>query len=260
MAQGAAEGGRIIFLWYADGGPPPVEGHPCAGRDPAPFICAFGRSLEECQLKVQGFLDAWYADFNVVFTLVKPAYPPFYSVVITSDGAWCNQGPTIAGAAEMPANCPDVPNAVSYAFLCGRDPKLCATLIAQEQAHTAGLAHTWSPSDVMFPWFVDEISGFENAENGVLDGLCRTQQNSYSMMIERLGRWPGGAKPSALAGRGPFGGADSNAGMGACQVGLRPVTAESYLPWLLPGLVAGLARRRATHWSRSAGSASFHSR
>lgn len=186
-----------IFLWYADGGPAPSEGPPCGGKNPPAFSCGYGESVDDCKRQVQTHLDEWYADFNVVFTFTKPTSGPYYTVIITSSGGWCDQANVIGGVA--PINCRDLEGGTAYAFQCGRSAKTCAAIIAQEQGHTVGLAHTASRADVMYPAVQPVSEGFENKQNVVSGTLCRTNQNSYDLMAERLGLWNGGPKPS------PFG-------------------------------------------------------
>src|SRR5687767_13196200 len=71
MAAAAAEPSQI-YLWYADGSPPPMAmPAPCKNTPPA-YRCSFGTSMEDCRRQVQAVLDRWYADFNVVFTWSQP--------------------------------------------------------------------------------------------------------------------------------------------------------------------------------------------
>jgi hypothetical protein len=184
-----------VFLWFADGGEPPVAGPPCAGRRPPAYECAFGDSVDDCRRQVIALLDRWYADYNLVFTQGGPSGAQ-QSVVITTDGDWCAQEPSTGGLA--PVLCEPAEGTTVYAFQCGRDPHTCASIIAQEHAHTMGLAHTGSPSDVMFPGIGPSSDGFEPRENAVRGSACRATQNSHALMGQRLGRWPGGRKPSLL--------------------------------------------------------------
>lgn len=184
---------KVVFLWFADGGPAPMEGSPCAGKTPTAYTCAFGSSVDDCKRQVMAHLDRWYEDFNVVFTFTKPVSGPHYTVIVTSDGAWCDQGSGIGGLA--PINCLDLDGGTAYAFVCRRAAKTCASIIAQEQAHTVGLAHTLSRADVMYPIVQATSEGFEDKENQVESALCRATQNSHALMAERLGRWTGGNKP-----------------------------------------------------------------
>ena len=129
-----------IYLWYADGNAPPSEERVCAGKTPPPYKCSFGTSVEDCKRKVQAYLDRWYAEMNVTFTFKKPTSGIYYTVVVSSDGQWCGQGSGVGGVA--PINCSDLEGHTCYAFLCATNAKMCATIIAQEQAHMVGLAHT----------------------------------------------------------------------------------------------------------------------
>jgi hypothetical protein len=187
-------GATRVFLWFADGGDPPVAGAPCAGRRPPAYECAFGESVDDCRRQVLALLDRWYADFNVVFSMSPGGAQQ--SVVITTSGDWCDQLPSTGGLA--PVLCEPAEAATVYAFQCGRDAHTCASIIAQEHAHTIGLAHTGSPSDVMFPGVGPGSDGFEPRENAVSGSACRPTQNSHALMGARLGRWSGGRKPSPL--------------------------------------------------------------
>ena len=158
---------KRIVLWYADGGPAPVRGAPCGRAKPPAYSCEFGRTPRDCARQVQVFLDRWYADFNVTFTYEKPTRGRFYTVVVTSAGTtWCGADfpPGVAGVAPVRSDCGDKRSGVAYAFVCGKDAKSCASVIAQEQAHLVGLQHTQSVVDVMCPIAVAEVSGFEDRE------------------------------------------------------------------------------------------------
>ena len=99
--------------------------------------------------QVQAYLDQWYADFNIVLTLQKPTSGDFYAEVVTSQGDWCGY---YAQAGVAPWCDCDQNGGTAYAFcLPGLRAKDCAAAIAQEQAHLVGIAHTASPTDVMYP-------------------------------------------------------------------------------------------------------------
>ena len=65
---------KVIYLVYADGKTPlpSTNYNACSGLAPK-FDCTFGTSLLDCQQQIQAYLDRWYADFNVVFTLTRPS-------------------------------------------------------------------------------------------------------------------------------------------------------------------------------------------
>lgn len=189
---------KVFYLAYADGKPLPKTAiNACDGTAPA-FSCAFGESLAECQRKIQVYLDRWYADFNLVFTLTRPTRGSFYTEVISSGGgAWCSLPPQVAGVA--PFLCRDLSGGVSYTLSGGESAKQTAIIIAQEQAHLVGLQHTTSQRDLMNPTICTDCDGFEDVVNTVKGDNCsQPTQNSYRMMLERLGGWPGGPKPSAF--------------------------------------------------------------
>ncbi len=187
---------RVFYLFYPDG-KTPSGSMICPGMPPA-YTCSFGgtEGVLGCQKRVQTFLDKWYADFNVIFTLKRPTSGPFYTEVITNGGSWCGHGPAVGGIA--PFACVDQNGNTCHAFQCGSSARTCAIVIAQEQAHLVGLEHTASQADVMNPTVCMSCDGFQNAESPVVDSRCRmTRQNSYQMMLSRLGPWPAGtAKPS----------------------------------------------------------------
>jgi len=176
----------VIYLAYAAGAAPK-------------FVCQFAPTLKACQQQIQAYLDRWYADFNVVFTLTRPTSGWYYTEVISSGGgAWCGAKENVGGIA--PFLCNDLAGGVSYTFSGGRTAKETAVIIAQEQAHLVGLEHSASTHDVMYPTICSDCDGFENLDNKVQGDVCgRPQQNSYQLLHDRLGAWQGGVKPT------PFG-------------------------------------------------------
>ena len=190
---------RVVYLAYADGKAlPQTEVNACSGIAPK-FVCKFAPTLEDCQRQIQTYLDKWYADLNIVFTLTRPTSGRFYTEVISSGGgAWCGLDSRVAGVA--PFLCKDIYGGVAYTFMGGESAKQTAIIIAQEQAHLVGLEHTVSDNDLMQPTICHDCDGFENANNVVKDDRCgRTQQNSHGLMMERLGAWKGGPKPAVFA-------------------------------------------------------------
>ena len=209
-----------LWLWYADGNPMPMDGLYCLGAKPPAFTCSYGATVADCQRQVQGYLDAWYADFNLVFTLTRPANgETYYPMVISSDGNWCQQTRTEAGLAP-PNGCIDNPKIAAIAFECGQSAHACATIIAHEHGHLVGLEHTDSATDVMNPIIQAPPTavGFDNKSNPISKSITTDEdpcvlgfQNSYQMMLKTLGAWPSGTtKPSPL-GSVPDAGADAGA-------------------------------------------------
>jgi hypothetical protein len=174
---------RVIYLWFADGTAPPTRDDLCHGARPPPYSCSLAGSRTECQAAVQGYLDRWYASFGVRFTSVAPPESVAHdTVVISTDGRWCGSVP--AGLAQ--STCDPLPSGTAWAFACGESAEQCAAIVAQEQAHLLGLEHTDSPLDLMFNPVCRDCVGFENRPNRVVSGRCRSIQNSFALMTERL--------------------------------------------------------------------------
>ncbi len=207
-----------VWLWYADGGPMPDFSEYCSEiRNPPAYKCNFvssptGSNVADCQSEVQRYLDDWYKDFNVVFTLTRPPTGDYYLVVITSGWPACAQeaadrtGGVAAnegGIAPFNMNCVDNVNQTAIAIQCGTNAHDCATIIAHEHAHLVGLVHTTGGDDVMHASVQETSDGFRNESlSTVLDwsNNCSTaKQNSYRQMLDALGPWPGGAKPSLFS-------------------------------------------------------------
>jgi len=201
LTSGAGTSGdaKVFYLQYADGtSAPKADYDACKGIAPK-FECSFAPTVVECQRQIQAYLDAWYADFNVIFTFTKPTSGSYYTEVVSSGGgAWCGSGSKTAGVA--PFLCKDLKSGVAYTFQGGRNAKETAIIIAQEQAHLMGLEHTDSSRDLMNPSICTNCNGFLDEDTPVTGDKCdREKQNSYQMMKKALGAWGGGPKPS------PFG-------------------------------------------------------
>jgi len=188
----------VFYLRYADG----TETHKgnydaCTGTVPK-FECGFAPTLVECQRQIQAYLDDWYKDFNIIFTLTQPTKGKYYTEVISSGGgAWCKVDSKVAGVA--PFLCKDLQGGVAYTFQGGQNARETAVIIAQEQAHLLGLEHTTDPHDIMFPTISADTMGFVDGDSGVTGDRCdRPNQNSYKMVKKALGAWPGGPKPSVF--------------------------------------------------------------
>jgi hypothetical protein len=187
---------KVIYLVYADGTQLPNTAYDaCTGAAPK-FNCTFGSSLLDCQRQIQTYLDRWYADFNVIFTLTRPSSGNYYTEVVSSGGgAWCGVASTVAGVA--PFLCQDLHGGVAYTLDGGGSAHDTAVIIAQEQAHLLGLEHVSDTNDIMYPYICQNCDGFENQAVATTADRCdRETQNSYQMMLSALGAWSGGTKPS----------------------------------------------------------------
>src|SRR5262249_26272512 len=151
LGNGGGNDPAVFYLEYADGTKQPsVNYDACPGAVAPKFDCTFAATLADCQRQIQSYLDRWYADFNIIFTLTRPASGKYYTEVVSSGGgAWCNVANNVAGVA--PFLCKDLGGGVAYTFEGGASAKQTAVIIAQEQAHLLGLEHTSSAHDIMLP-------------------------------------------------------------------------------------------------------------
>ena len=257
-----------LWLWYADGKAAPVDNQFCSDIPPA-YKCNFGTGMEsspmdDCRQQVQALLDAWYKDFNLLFTLTRPPSGDFYTVIITSGWAKCqNELPPLETGMDpsmeagiAPGNgCVDNWGATALAIECGNNAHDCATIIAHEHGHLVGLEHTASRTDVMYSTILATAAGFDNTSDAAVDDQCslpNQKQNSYQTMLTTLGAWPGGIKPGLFASIPDAGAPDlptADSGKtptGSGSVGHTPVGSElDSGVTVVPGFdAAGLARPR----------------
>lgn len=205
--QAAAGKPAYVWLWYADGSALPTYSQYCGDLTPPAYQCNFGSSLDGCRSQVQSFLDTWYKDFNLVFTLSRPSTSDYYTIVVTSSWPQCKaEAADLTGGVSAdegglaPGNCMNNPGQTALAIECGKNAHDCATIIAHEHGHLVGLVHSTDPTDVMYPsvrstntGFVDEtVTAIQDASNTCQAG----KQNSYQQMLSGLGAWTGGPKPS----------------------------------------------------------------
>jgi Matrixin len=206
--QAAAGKTAYVWLWYADGSAIPTYSQYCGDLTPPAYKCNFGSSLDNCKSQVQSFLDKWYEDFNLVFTLTRPPSHDYYTIVITSGWPQCQAevadltgGVAADEGGVAPGNC--VNNfGTALAIECEKNAHDCATIIAHEHAHLVGLVHTTNPTDVMYPSVRSASAGFVDETMTVAQDTAsacvagKPTQNSYQQMLSALGAWPGGPKPS----------------------------------------------------------------
>ena len=201
-----ASGPRVLYVAYADGGPKPdvsrTLNYICTGTAPA-FECTWDPGgVDACKRRIQARLDVAYQDFDLVFTFQRPTSGLFDTSLVTSNGDWCKEAPANFGGITR-SGCDVVSGGISYALRCGAnfaDPAgACAFIIAHEHGHLIGLMHTAGTADIMRTSVCDTCGVFAKEDNKVRGPDCRTTQNSYGMMLDRIGAWTGGAKPDPFA-------------------------------------------------------------
>lgn len=192
-----AHAARTVFLFFPDGATPVPEGRSCKGHKvPPAYGCSFGglAGTDGCKGEIQGFLDRMYAGFDVEFTTTLPTTGPFYTIVINASWPECAESERENGVADL--SCNDYNGNVGYVFNCGASAQACAVTIAHEHGHLVGLEHTDTTEDVMWPHQCRNCDGFVDRSIPIAgpSKCARSNQNSYQMMLTRLGAAPVGAK------------------------------------------------------------------
>ncbi len=200
-------------------------------------------------------LRTMFAPFTVEITEVDPGTTPHIEAVFGGAPALLGGPPTVGGVAPLSKTCGVVENAMVYAFteVLPSDAQVVCETMAQEIAHAYGLDHALLPTDPMSYLASTEARRFRDVAApcgettaracGLGPSPCRELQNSYAVLIERLGAsgWvPPEEEPTDQATSPETTPADEvvgcNAGGGATSVvvGL--------------GALVGLVRRRKRRW------------
>jgi uncharacterized protein (TIGR03382 family) len=144
-------------------------------------------------------LETMYEPFDVTFTEVDPGDVPHIEAVFGGTPGLLGQSPRIGGIAPMSTSCSVVETAMVFAFtaVLPQNAQIVCEVMAQEIAHSYGLDHELLPADPMTYLrfegkraFQDELAacGETTARPCGLDGsTCRAKQNSYALLLERLG-------------------------------------------------------------------------
>jgi hypothetical protein len=164
-----------------------------------------------------------FLPYNLLVTTMRPTSGPYTMVVIGGSPSLFAMDARVAGVAYMDCN-NHQPSNVAFAFpepLGGNLHGLFST-IAQEAAHSMGLQHSTDPNDIMYPRVDLQQLRFQDHESPVAKPrFCgSTTQNSHRRLLEILGPWTGGPKPSgdfaAMADEG------TEVIMGGCSAGSTP--------------------------------------
>lgn len=151
-------------------------------------------------------LEAMFAPFDVELTETDPGMTPHIEAVFGGKPGLLGFGAQVGGVAPLSSTCAVVENAMVFAFteiLVNQGQVVCETM-AQEIAHAYGLDHEMLASDPMSYLHHDGERTFQNATAacgetvarpcGIGMTACRAQQNSYAILLERLGA--SGAEPA----------------------------------------------------------------
>jgi hypothetical protein len=193
---GAKAQPTVVFLNFSDGRTTLALGEEDDATRDVSSLCEASRvgrywgssdcgAREQCAPLVLETVARYFSDFDVVFTLRRPAAGPYTMVVIGPPSATCGFG--VAGAARLDCRNQN-PNNVVFAFDCDRSVPACSATIAQELAHSFGLAHTQLPCDLLSPGAERCAEPAFSDSNALADvSTCGTIQNNYRDLLRTLG-------------------------------------------------------------------------
>ncbi len=142
---------------------------------------------------------AMWAPFDVSITDVDPGSTPHFEVHIGGSPAVLGLPSKIGGIAPMAIDCSIVERSIVFVFPenLRNDPQTVCEVVAQEVGHSYGLDHELLPADPMTyldyagnRTFQDTSSacGESTARPCGIDGhVCRATQNSFRVLLERIG-------------------------------------------------------------------------
>jgi MYXO-CTERM domain-containing protein len=152
------------------------------------------RGDRETRVRIAEAANALFADFDVSFTVERPAEGDYDLVLVGGSGTDVDLPATVLGAAVL--DCSNVqPNQIAFVFSDGIDggPDVVARAVAQELAHTYGLEHTVDFGDVMYPLSIEGPATFVDADRDLAaEPRCgRPTQNSRQRLLTAVGAWTG---------------------------------------------------------------------
>jgi len=148
-----------------------------------------------------------YEPFAVTVTDSDPGNVPHMESIVTTLSSTIGLDPNVGGVSPYTIGCTPISNSIVFTFgkAFGDDPETICEVMAQETAHSVGLDHEMLASDPMtylqyngLQAFRDETVScgeFQNRNCG-LQGECGASQNSYQLLLERIGPG-GGTTPNA---------------------------------------------------------------
>jgi MYXO-CTERM domain-containing protein len=144
-----------------------------------------------------------WSPFNVLVTDVDPGNVPHMESIVTTLSSTINMDPNVGGVSPYTIGCDVIPNSIVFTFAeaFGGDPETICEVMGQEMAHSIGLDHQMLASDPMTYLQYNGLQAFRNEtvscgeyQNRAcgLQGECGATQNSYQMLLERVGTGGGG--------------------------------------------------------------------
>ena len=148
-------------------------------------------------------LETMFAPFDVTITETDPGAVPHIEAVFGGSGDLLGLPARIGGVSPMSTSCAVIESSMVFTFtsVIPQSAQVACEIQAQEIAHSFGLDHELLAADPMTYLrfageraFQDELASCgETAARpcGISGSVCRDKQNSYTLLLERLG--PAGA-------------------------------------------------------------------
>lgn len=144
-----------------------------------------------------------WAPFNVLVTDVDPGNVPHMESIVTTVPGTIGMDPNVGGVSPYLIGCGAIDNSIVFTFAdaFGGDPETICEVMGQEMAHSIGLDHEMLASDPMtylqyngLQSFKDQAVSCGEYQNRAcgLQGECGASQNSYQMLMQRVGPAGGG--------------------------------------------------------------------
>ena len=146
-----------------------------------------------------------FAAYDVVVTDVDPGQAPHVEAVFGGTPGLLGMENGVAGVSPFTQNCAIIENAIVFTFtsvLPQTDSRLICEIMAQEVAHAYGLDHELLAQDPMTYLDYNGNRSFQNQTAscgedvtrpcGINGSTCRPNQNSVTLLTERLGKKVGG--------------------------------------------------------------------
>jgi uncharacterized protein (TIGR03382 family) len=148
-----------------------------------------------------------WAPFNVQITDVDPGNVPHFESIVTTRSSVLGMDPNVGGVSPYTIGCNVIPNSIVFTFAdaFGGNAETICEVMAQEVAHSIGLDHEMLASDPMTYLSYNGLQAFRDqtvrcgeyaSRNCGLQGECGANQNSYQMLMARVG--PRGAGDNGL--------------------------------------------------------------
>jgi len=149
-------------------------------------------------------LEEMFAPFDVTFTETDPGpNVPHIEAVFGGSADLLGLPPRVGGVSPLSTSCAVIESSMVFTFtsVIPQNARVACEIQAQEIAHSFGLDHELLASDPMSYLRYDGERAFQNElascgetterPCGINGSVCRDKQNSYAILLERLG--PAGA-------------------------------------------------------------------